>query len=568
MTKKDTNPRLAMYEKIKYRKKVLQMLAMFAEGVRRYFFLLFLLCVIDLLLAMMAPVFYSMFISDVIISGKAAILGIVIAGYLANYLLTCLTAFVENRCRYMMKNTVFVRLKKKLINGLLSKDFSEYDRMDIGRTKMLLDEDIEHLSDFVDAQSINYIIQYVKMVILLIVLFLMDWRLSLILVAMVPISFLLQHWNGKRAQKWEDLIWDNYHTWASWMNENLYSWREVRTLNQQENSRNTFIDYIEKYRKYFRMQTHYWVTAVLVIPKIKDEFLMQFLLYFLGGIFIYKGYLSIGVLLVFAEYYKMLTDSVKQITDAEGSLQTNRSYYDRVLNKAFRTERKTDDAEKLIETLPSYDIELQNVSFQYDEGEQEILHDFQLQIKEGERIGIVGESGRGKSTLLKLLTGMAAPTSGNILVGGVNLQQIDLDAFYTKIGFVQQENKLFNDTIYENLLYGNETADRNDMMEACKKACIDKFILTLPDGLDTVIGENGIKLSGGQKQRLVLARLFLKNAEIYIFDEATSALDQRHENLVQKNLRKIGRNKTIIVVSHRKSSLQICDRLIDPFSHK
>lgn len=204
MTKKDTNPRLAMYEKIKYRKKVLQMLAMFAEGVRRYFFLLFLLCVIDLLLAMMAPVFYSMFISDVIISGKAAILGIVIAGYLANYLLTCLTAFVKNRCRYMLKNTVFVRLKKKLIKGLLSKDFSEYDRMDIGRTKMLLDEDIEHLSDFVDTQSINYIIQYVKMVILLIVLFLMDWRLSLILVAMVPISFLLQHWNGKRAQKWED----------------------------------------------------------------------------------------------------------------------------------------------------------------------------------------------------------------------------------------------------------------------------------------------------------------------------------------------------------------------------
>ena len=129
MTKKDTNPRLAMYEKIKYRKKVLQMLAMFAEGVRRYFFLLFLLCVIDLLLAMMAPVFYSMFISDVIISGKAAILGIVIAGYLANYLLTCLTAFVKNRCRYMLKNTVFVRLKKKLIKGLLSKDFSEYDRM-------------------------------------------------------------------------------------------------------------------------------------------------------------------------------------------------------------------------------------------------------------------------------------------------------------------------------------------------------------------------------------------------------------------------------------------------------
>lgn len=551
-----------MYEKIKYRKKVLQMLATLAKGVRRYFFLLFFLSVIDLLLAMMTPVFYSMFISDVIISGKAAVLGIVIAGYLANYLLSGLTAFLENRCRYMLKNTVFVRLKKKLLQGFLAKDFAEYDKMDIGRTKMILDEDIEHLSDFVDTQSITYMIQYVKMIILLIVLFLMDWRLSTILVAMVPVSFLLQLWNGKRAQKWEDLIWDNYHTWASWMNENLYSWREIRTLNQQENSRNTFIDYIEKYRKYFRMQTHYWVTAVLVIPKIKDEFLMQFLLYFLGGIFIYQGYLSIGVLLVFAEYYKLLTDSVKQITDAEGSLQTNRSYYDRVLTEAFATEEHPEHNGKTIEKLPSYDIKLQNVSFQYGEEEQTILHNFDLQIKQGERIGIVGESGHGKSTLLKLLTGMAAPTSGRVLIGDVDLQQIDLDTLYSKIGFVQQENKLFNDTIYENLLYGNENADRNDMMEACKKACIDKFILSLPDGLDTVIGENGIKLSGGQKQRLVLARLFLKDAEIYIFDEATSALDQRHENLIQNTLRKISRNKTIIVVSHRKSSLQICDRLI------
>ena len=157
---------------------------------------------------------------------------------------------------------------------------------------------------------------------------------------------------------------------------------------------------------------------------------------------------------------------------------------------------------------------------------------------------------------------MLEPTSGNILFGNYNIKQISLQAVHRKVGFVLQENLLFNTTIHENLLYGDESATEADMQKACKRAFIDEFIDGLPDGYETVVGEKGIKLSGGQKQRLVLARLFLRDVDMFIFDEATSALDQHAENEVQQAIKGIGRDKTIIVVSHRVSSLNLCDRLI------
>ena len=177
-------------------------------------------------------------------------------------------------------------------------------------------------------------------------------------------------------------------------------------------------------------------------------------------------------------------------------------------------------------------------------------------------MGIVGESGRGKTTLLKMIVGMVEPTSGVIFFGGKNLKELSLRMVHKKVGFVLQENILFNTTIRENLLYGDENATQEQMEEVCKKAYIDKFIRELPDGYETVIGEKGIKLSGGQKQRLVLARLFLQDVDMFIFDEATSALDQNAESMIQCAIRNIGHDKTIIVVAHRESSLSLCDRLI------
>jgi len=210
----------------------------------------------------------------------------------------------------------------------------------------------------------------------------------------------------------------------------------------------------------------------------------------------------------------------------------------------------------------SNSIALSNVSFSYPDTDKLILKDFNLSINKGERIAIVGKSGSGKTTLLKLITGMLDPTSGKVMFSGIDLKNIDMQVMHERIGFVMQENILFNTSIRENLFYGKNNACENELIEACKSAGIWKFIISLPEGLNTIIGEKGVKLSGGQRQRIVLARLFLQDVAVYILDEATSALDQFSENIVQDAINNIAKDKTIIVVAHRKSSIKLCDRVV------
>ena len=268
--------------------------------------------------------------------------------------------------------------------------------------------------------------------------------------------------------------------------------------------------------------------------------------------------ISIGTLLVFAQYYTMLSTAVQDVTRADAELQSNIDFYERVLNAAEQ-DNYQDNGIKMFESAA---LEVKNICFRYPKGEKNIFENFSLSIRQGERIGIIGESGKGKTTLLNLLVGALYPDSGEIYFGGVELRNADLREVHKRIGFVLQDNMLFNTSIKENLEYGKENATEYEMVQACKKAYIYDFIQKLPKGLDTVIGEDGVKLSGGQKQRIVLARLFLKDVDIFIFDEATSALDQHAESIIHDAIQKIESDKTIIIVSHRQSSLSLCNRII------
>ena len=215
-----------------------------------------------------------------------------------------------------------------------------------------------------------------------------------------------------------------------------------------------------------------------------------------------------------------------------------------------------------IEPDRTNEIVFDKVSFKYPSSEQVIINSFNLTIKKGEKVAITGKSGSGKTTLLKLITGMLIPTSGTISFSGIDLREIDIVSMHKRIGYVMQENILFNTTIRENLLYGKSNASEEELVTACKKAYIYEFIQSTPGGFDTIIGEKGIKLSGGQRQRIVLARMFLQDIDIFIFDEATSALDQYSESIVHDAIKSIAEDKTIIIVAHRESSIKLCNRVI------
>jgi ATP-binding cassette subfamily B protein len=203
-------------------------------------------------------------------------------------------------------------------------------------------------------------------------------------------------------------------------------------------------------------------------------------------------------------------------------------------------------------------IEYRGVSFSYP-GHNPVLNDINITIKKGEMTAIVGESGSGKSTLIDLLIGLYEPDKGKILADKKPLQEFDIYSFRRHIGYVPQDTVLFNDTVKNNLLWSNEEASGKEIIEVCKLANADEFIMNLSDGYDTVVGERGVKLSGGERQRIALARALLRKPELLILDEATSALDSRSELLIKSAIENIAHKTTLVVIAHRLSTIVNAD---------
>ena len=208
------------------------------------------------------------------------------------------------------------------------------------------------------------------------------------------------------------------------------------------------------------------------------------------------------------------------------------------------------------------DITFQNVSFQYEDTTEAVLSHINLHIKEGEYIALVGTSGVGKSTLCSLIPRFYEVTEGQILIDGRDVRNFTMRSLRNNIGIVQQDVYLFAGTVMDNIRYGRPDASDEEIVLAARNANAHEFIMNLPDGYDTYIGQRGIKLSGGQKQRLSIARVFLKNPPILIFDEATSALDNESEKVVQESLEKLANNRTTLVIAHRLSTIRNAERIL------
>ena len=212
------------------------------------------------------------------------------------------------------------------------------------------------------------------------------------------------------------------------------------------------------------------------------------------------------------------------------------------------------------------EIEFRNLSFAYNK-DHEVISNFNLKIKKGERIGIVGPSGAGKSTLVSLLLRFYDPSSGAILIDGLDLREVNQDELHELFAMVSQDPSLMHRTIGENIIYGCDNVQKEDLEQAARLTDALGFIENLSDyrggsGFDTMVGERGVKLSGGQRQRIALARVLVRSAPILILDEATSALDSQSEKIIEQNLRNVMQNRTVIAIAHRLSTLALMDRIV------
>jgi ATP-binding cassette subfamily B protein/subfamily B ATP-binding cassette protein MsbA len=447
----------------------------------------------------------------------------------------------------------------KIMQGYFTRDFVEYDTQSVGDMKMRLEDDTTCIADYAGKQTIDYLTNYVTFLVSSVLLLMINRRLALFALVGIPLTFWLDHNIAKREAVVQNKQRKNDQEMSSWLHASVQGWREIKALNIQKHEERLFVRHIHNFAIYFGTWINYWVARVLIIPKIKEEFLMQFGLYFFGGLSIIAGHFEIGSLLVFMQYYALLSGSLETLSNADAEILTAKPKSERLLHELYRAAEH-----KCGLTFPNGNgsIAFQDVTFAYPSSEKPVLRKLSFTISKGERVAIIGKSGAGKTTVLKLMLGLLHPTSGDVLLSGISIQNIRPDTLYQHFGFVMQDNILFDDSIKENLFYAKQNATTKELEVACRKAYIWDFVKTLPEGLDTVIGERGIKLSGGQKQRIVLARSFLRDVDTFIFDEATSALDQYSESMIQDAIRSISQDKTIIVVAHRKSSLALCDRVI------
>lgn len=565
-----------MGKRMRYRCRVLRGFYPYAYGIKRYWGILFFFSAVTVCLDFITPLVYRFFINDVILQADLKKFRAVILGYLAVFFAGAAAGYVKTLARLALVNGTTYRIRQKILRNFWNMRFADYEKVSVGDLKMRIDEDTVQAAEFADSQTISLFMQYVTIVVSVCMLFRIHIELALFSMLAIPFTFWLDGRISRQEKNISDKRRDTAQKTSSWLHASIQGWREVRALNLAKHEERHYYRFLHADMLYNAEWINYWTARVLIIPKLKDEFFMQFGLYFIGGLLILSGSLHIGDLLVFAMYYSLLSNAVQTASAADADLQAKMPYTDRLLESltGWEREKGCDEAAerekaqiygKKAGQIPdaSNTIALKNVSFRYPDMEKDVFKNFDLTIEKGERVAVTGSSGSGKTTLLKLMTGMLEPAEGSVAFSGIDLRDIDRPAMYGRIGYIMQENILFHTTIRENLLFGKEDASEEELLKACRKACIDEFITGLPEGLDTMIGEKGIKLSGGQRQRIVLARMFLQNIDIFIFDEATSALDQYSENIVQDAIRSIPEEKTIIVAAHRKSSLKLCDRVVE-----
>lgn len=281
----------------------------------------------------------------------------------------------------------------------------------------------------------------------------------------------------------------------------------------------------------------------------------------LGSYLIFNGQLTAGGFVSFITALLLLYQPLKSIGNDFNSMQLSLLAMERVFDllKVSSNIVNAPNAKKLESVKQG--ITYKNVNFEYIKGKS-VLIDINLEIKIGETIALVGNSGGGKTTIVNLLPRFYDITSGGILIDGSDVRDLDIDSLRDKISVVFQDNFLFSGTIRENISLGKEMATQEDIDQAVRSACLDEFIESLELGLDTQIGERGVLLSGGQKQRVAIARAFLKNAPIVILDEATSALDNKSEAVVQKAIDNLMKDRTVIVIAHRLSTVKNADKIV------
>jgi len=512
----------------------------------------------ETILSLTIPILFGIMINAIVYYGdtdtffRAGIVFVIFS------IFSCILFFlIYAQHQYIMGRYMF-DIRMSILDSMYRATAERLSSLRAGDVVNLVQRYVEECVHFITRNVVRVSNNILMTVLFISYVFVLSPEMGFFMLAAVPLSVFSSIKFGKKIRVYQDTRRVKNDNFTSWAFEMFSGIRDLRMLGAQWKINKRFVT---ENREIIHTDIKSGV-SILSASKMTEfvNLIVQLGIFSIAAFMTHKGRMTMGTLLIIFTFFKYLTERVEMLAGNYMDMQMRTPILETIKNFIDApTEAEWKGTEEL--EIEAGNIEIRDVSFQYT-GAETLFSGLSFNIKAGERLAIVGKSGCGKSTLAYMLLGFYRPCKGSISIDGKNIEKCSLKSIRRNMGLVAQDVLIFDGTIRENLLLGRRTASDSELETACRAAGIYEFTEALPEGIDTVIGSNGISLSGGQRQRIAIARIYLKEAKILIFDEATSSLDSETEEKVHKAWGKLLNGRTSVVIAHRLSSVKMCDRVL------
>lgn len=546
------------------------MLKRYLQFVKPYTMLIILTILIGILkfgIPLLIPLLIKYVIDDVIQNGAMSVAekktALMNALLLFGFIFVVIRPPVEYYRQYLAQwtsNKILYDIRKKLYKHLQALSVRFYSNNKVGEIISRVINDVESTKDFIVTGLMNVWLDLVTILIALAIMFTMSVKLTLISLIVFPFYMFSIYYFFGNLRKLTRLRSQSLAEVQGFLHERVQGMTVIKTFAIEEEENERFNKRNLNFLKKATDHTKWNAKSFAVINTVTD--IGPLLVVGFGALLVIDNALTVGSLAAFIAYLDRLYGPLRRLVSSSTTLTQSLASMDRMFHLFDEPYDVKDEPYAKDYQIKHGDIAFNKVSFKYNEEDSEVLHNVNLDIKSGETVAFVGMSGGGKSTMISLIPRFYDVTSGEIMIDNIALKDYRIESLRSQIGMVMQDNILFSESIRENILLGKPDATEEEMIYAAKLANAHDFIMSLPDGYDTEVGERGVKLSGGQKQRVAISRVFLKNPPILILDEATSALDLESEAVIQEALETLSKDRTTVIVAHRLSTITHADKIV------
>ena len=530
---------------------------------RKIFWADMLFAILDAAVALSIPLIIRYITSKVVfMEPDQALHKIIMLGITMVFMVAvgCYSKFFICNYGHVMGAKIEYDMRAEIFGHFQKLSFSFYDEEKVGQLMSRITSDLFDISELMHHGPENIVISMLKILGAFVILLNISPRLTVAAFLMIPFMIVYAYFVNRHMRKAFRQNRIKIAEINAQIEDNLSGIRVVKSFANEDIEQKKFRVGNEGFLNAKRNSYHYMGAFQAGLGSFTT--LIQVCVIVAGTYFIMHGSVDVNDLITFILYISVFTDPIRTLIDFTEQFQNGYSGFERFM-EIMSIEPDIEDSEDAIEApVLKGDICFQNVSFAYNDSTPEVLSHVSMNVPAGSYMALVGSSGAGKTTLCSLIPRFYEVTSGRITIDGMDIRKMTLKSLRNQIGIVQQDVYLFAGSVYENILYGKPDATEEEVYQAAKNANAHEFIMSLPEGYQTDIGQRGIKLSGGQKQRLSIARVFLKNPPILIFDEATSALDNESERVVQESLEHLAKNRTTFVIAHRLSTIHNAEKIL------